>query len=318
MTQIITAGKPVGDPLHLGFSAAYWKEGNYYRKECDGTWGMVKQLTFGRISGSIICISKAKDKRIWKFNKSGKYYVKLGNHQGIKKVALSKPSQASTSYSPPKSLWNKLWDVPTAPKICHFMWKVVKNWVASKANLFKRKCSPSPTCLLCNSEKESIEHILFHCPWTRAVWFGCGKAFWILDSPIHSADKWMEDLLCGYLAKETLPEEAAAIFQIFWAIWKARNSFVFSGKLPNPVDIIEKARMANCDYLSALFKKPVEKIPKPARDVIWSPPHPSIIKFNCDGAFNSSRSLAAFGGPMDQNQGTGPVVCSERYSNRER
>lgn len=150
-----------------------------------------------------ISISKAKDKRIWKFNKSGNYSVKSGYHQGIKKVALSKPSQASTSYSPPKSLWNKLWDVPSAPKICHFMWKVVKNWVASKANLFKRKCSPSPTCLLCNSEKESIEHILFHCPWTRAVWFGCGKAFWILDSPIHSADKWMEELLCGNLAKET-------------------------------------------------------------------------------------------------------------------
>lgn len=29
-------------------------EGNYCRKECDGTWGMVKLLIFGRISGSLI------------------------------------------------------------------------------------------------------------------------------------------------------------------------------------------------------------------------------------------------------------------------
>ncbi|KAI8542490.1 hypothetical protein RHMOL_Rhmol08G0141800 [Rhododendron molle] len=138
-------------------------------------------------------------------------------------------------------MWRRLWAVPTMLKVCHFMWKVVKNWVANKANLFKRMCDPSPLCPICISAPESIEHTLFHCPWTRAVWFGCRKSFWTTDLDTSLAAIWMEDLLCGHRAKETTLENMTAIFQVCWAIWKARNAYVFTGNPLNPGDTIECA-----------------------------------------------------------------------------
>ncbi|KAI8562699.1 hypothetical protein RHMOL_Rhmol03G0054800 [Rhododendron molle] len=68
----------------------------------------------------------------------------------------------------------------------------------------------------------------------RAVWFGSGKMFWVNHMEIEAADRWMEDLFCGELAKETSREDIGAMFQLCWSVWKARNNFVFNKKLPNP------------------------------------------------------------------------------------
>lgn len=128
-----------------------------------------------------ISISKCPDKLIWHSNSSGKYSVKSGYHKAFKKILDLASNQPSSSYTPSKSMWTRLWAIPTAPKVRHFMWKVVHNWLASKENLFRRKCAHSPLCPICGSENESIEHLLFRCPWTRAVWFGSNMAFWVLD-----------------------------------------------------------------------------------------------------------------------------------------
>ncbi|XP_058185053.1 uncharacterized protein LOC131302422 isoform X2 [Rhododendron vialii] len=94
----------------------------------------------------------------------------------------------------------------------------------------------------------------------------------------------MEELLGGNLAKETSLEDVAAIFQVCWAIWKARNSFFFAGKFPNPGQVIENAKIACSDYLVAMFRGLKVNFPKPARDCKWVPPPSSVNKFNCDGA----------------------------------
>lgn len=247
------------------------------------------------ISKVPISISNSPDKLIWIHSNSGNYSIKSGYAQAVKIASRAKPIQPSSSYAPPKSMWSRLWAIPTAPKVRIFMWKIVRNWLACKNNLFRRKCSPTPLCPICEKEEESIEHILFRCAWTRAVWFGSGKSFWVLDNPIVAADRWMEDLLCGSLAKETTPEVVGAIFQLCWAIWKARNNCIFNGNLPNPEDTILKASLANKDYLQAVFSDTKEVSARPSRESRWSPPPPSVIKFNSDGAYSSSRSAAAFG-----------------------
>lgn len=103
------------------------------------------------------------------FHLLSEYYIyKLGFfrwccHQTMGNVSGTKLSKASSSFSPSGVMWSKLREVPTAPKVRHFMWKVVRNWVACKANLFRRKCASSPLCPICNKEEETIEHILFRC-----------------------------------------------------------------------------------------------------------------------------------------------------------
>lgn len=239
-------------------------------------------------------LCKGPDKLIWRYSSSGKYSVKSGYSQAVK---ASRPTHAgpSSSYAPPDAMWSRLWAIPTVPKVRMFMWKVVKNWIACKHNLFRRKCGLNPLCPICDMESESIEHTLFRCSWTRAVWVGSGKDFWVLDKPINAADKWMEDLLCGDLAKVTSKEVVAEIFQICWAIWKARNDCVFNGNAPNPEETIIRSSKANVDYLQALVHPPKSSSVKQTNVERWVPPPPLVFKFNSDGAFSSTRSKAAFG-----------------------
>ncbi|XP_058211786.1 uncharacterized protein LOC131323970 [Rhododendron vialii] len=114
----------------------------------------------------------------------------------------------------------------------------------------------------------------------------------------------MEDLLCGTLAEETTPELVEAIFQICWAIWKARNECIFQGKLPNPKTTIQKAEMANGDYLQAAYMVGKVVVPKQRDDSSWSPPPLGVLKINVDGAFSSSRGIAAFGVIARDSSGT--------------
>lgn len=237
--------------------------------------------------------SKSSDKIIWRHTKSGNYTVKSGYFQKVRKPVRG--NSPSCSFVPSSTMWAKFWGIATAPKVLMFMWKVVKNWVACKANLFKRKCASTPLCPICESAPESIEHMLFHCPWSRAVWFGSGKIYWVNQFEIAAADRWMENLICGDLAKETSKEDLGAIFQLCWSIWKARNNFVFNGKYPIPEEVIDQGAKANTDYLNAVLCR-VRKVSNGTVQMgRWTLPPPSVFKVNCDGALKSSSSLAAFG-----------------------
>ncbi|XP_058201480.1 uncharacterized protein LOC131316197 [Rhododendron vialii] len=217
-----------------------------------------------------ISLTGLPDKLIWKHTNSGNYTVKSGYGQWFLNNARNNQAAPSTSHVPPKTMWNRLWNIPTNPKVRMFMWKVVCNWIACRENLFKRKCATSPICSICDHESESIEHLLFHCPWSRAVWFGSGKSYWVLRNERVTADKWMEDLLCGDLAKETTKEDIGCIFQLCWAIWKSRNNWATFAKVRNSPTVAAPVGRRN-------------------------PPPPGVLKINCDGAYQSSRSYAAFG-----------------------
>lgn len=213
-------------------------------------------------------------------------------------------SKPSSSFAPSCSMWRKFWTVPTLPKIRVFMWKVIQNWVACQDNLVRRKCGNNSMCPICENAKETMEHVLFHCPWSRAVWFGSNKAYWVLHKEIGAVDKWMESLICGDLAKETSREDLGEIFQLCWAIWKARNNWIFNNKTPNPEEVIEQAARANSDYLAAMFVNVANSNPLAVVHHKWEPPPIACVKINSDGAFHSSRSWAAFGVIARDNGGS--------------
>lgn len=79
------------------------------------------------ISKIPISLTNGDDKQVWVHNNFGSFTVKSGYHRALHKVKSTKTHIVSSSYSPPKSMWTRLWAIPTAPKVCHFMWKVAKN-----------------------------------------------------------------------------------------------------------------------------------------------------------------------------------------------
>ncbi|CAL5392099.1 unnamed protein product [Camellia sinensis] len=112
------------------------------------------------------------DLLIWHHNPSGACFVTSG-------YALAKQicHNSNGSNKPSRSLtlgtdfWNSIWALDIPPKIRHFWWRVCHNLSATKLGLFRRKCASSGECPICRKDDESVEHLLFDCPWTKAVWF---------------------------------------------------------------------------------------------------------------------------------------------------
>ncbi|CAN1857180.1 Putative ribonuclease H protein At1g65750 [Linum perenne] len=83
-------------------------------------------------------------------------------------VPHNQPSDEST-----KKLWKWLWQLDLPPKIKYFLWRVCRNALPTKAGLYRRRCGNSSTCLTCNANEETLEHLLFHCPVSLSFWQQC-------------------------------------------------------------------------------------------------------------------------------------------------
>lgn len=134
------------------------------------------------------------NKLIWHYTKNGVYSVKSGYYTAREIESKNINSSPSSSFQPPPSLWKLLWNLNISPKVKHFWWRACRNILATKENLYKRKCLRSPHCPLCLKAVESIEHLLFQCKKTKPVWDCCNLSN-ISSWDMSSILKWTYGVL---------------------------------------------------------------------------------------------------------------------------
>lgn len=93
----------------------------------------------------------------------------------------------------------------------------------------------SPACQLCGGKNEYMTHTLFFCPVARATWYASPLSLRTDALPLTMAQvlELMEDQL--------LEKHKKIFCNIAWQIWKARNKFMFEGKVPNQREILNQA-----------------------------------------------------------------------------
>ncbi|KAI8016333.1 putative ribonuclease H protein [Camellia lanceoleosa] len=178
------------------------------------------------------------DSLVWHHSHRGIYDVKSGYRVAVEAKQSAALSGASSSLLLPKDFWKVIWSTPVPPKIRNFWWRVCCNKLASKENLFRRRCSDSQQCPICNASVESIEHLLFRCDWTRAVWFACDLGLRSEVGLCPSAKIWTLSLMemCSNVKDRKEIVGKAAV--VCWFIWKARNDWVFSQSPVNPQAVV--------------------------------------------------------------------------------
>lgn len=98
---------------------------------------------------------------VWHYSKYGISTVKSVYH-----VLIS--SQGENAYqadgSLPSSMWPSFWKsighVKIPPKIRNFIWRAVYGALASRENIFHRKCVKSPNCAICGADFKSGAYTL--------------------------------------------------------------------------------------------------------------------------------------------------------------
>jgi hypothetical protein len=131
-----------------------------------------------------------------------------------------------------------LWKSKCTPRIKFFAWLALCDRLNTRNMLKRRKFTlrSGYSCLMCdNPPEETIEHLLFHCPFSTSCW-DCLDATWIqqgdrLHIIDHGRRTWKKPM---YME----------IFMIgAWNIWKERNQFFFEGIAPSVTSW--KARFKN-------------------------------------------------------------------------
>ncbi|CAN1221757.1 Uncharacterized mitochondrial protein AtMg00310 [Linum grandiflorum] len=94
------------------------------------------------ISRIPIGLEGADDFWAWRFNPSGKFTVKSAYH------AARHLSEPIIQGLPPEQAW--LWNLKVPPKVIFFLWRCAANAIATKGNLFIRKCHVAVMLGLCD------------------------------------------------------------------------------------------------------------------------------------------------------------------------
>lgn len=100
------------------------------------------------------------DQLVWPSTKTSMYSVKSGYHWAQSRHCSPRGQHPSSSNSSMDHVCKVVWKLKTPPKLHNFMWRTLHGALATMENLFKRKCSASPMCPICNCHEEFIEDLL--------------------------------------------------------------------------------------------------------------------------------------------------------------
>ena len=112
-----------------------------------------------------------------------------------------------------------------APKVQHFMWRLLKESLPIKAKLVRRGVVVSPLCPRYNTHRETMEHVFRDCNWTRRYWFLSPLGLRTIKQAHLPITTWLREV------SQLMPKEEVAMFaSLAYRIWTSRNKLCFEQK----------------------------------------------------------------------------------------
>lgn len=136
------------------------------------------------------------------------------------------------------------------------------------AKLFEKKISPSFSCLWCEEEPDTCDHVLWRCEFAQRVWGACSVP---IPEGVDIRPTFMGFMECCLKALDT--PDVEIIFTIAWMLWKARNELMWDGSPSNVANICCRAFVLAIEFLEVGDGETVAQ-PKPGdrKPLHWSPP----------------------------------------------
>ncbi|KAL9677830.1 hypothetical protein QQ045_015666 [Rhodiola kirilowii] len=140
--------------------------------------------------------------------------------------------------------WSNLaWNRFNTPRASFNAVLVAKDRLLTRSRLRKMRMNVDPTCVLCNVEEESRDHLFFQCTVSQEI---CGKVLKFLGvtgvpTHWHVLIPWFKNLNQGRIRTRLI---AAAISGSMYEIWRARNSIIFREESIN-LDLISRSIIWN-------------------------------------------------------------------------
>jgi hypothetical protein len=136
-------------------------------------WSIFGPSDVARIGSIILSPLRQPDRLVCCGTPSGIFTVKSAYYQEKKRIAQTEGECSGTEER--EDVWKILWSLQAPRALKKFCWKMCNNLLPTKENLFSKRITQDPLCLICLSATETIVHSLRHCPLAEAVWQECGR-----------------------------------------------------------------------------------------------------------------------------------------------
>ncbi|CAA7036215.1 unnamed protein product [Microthlaspi erraticum] len=216
--------------------------------------------------------------------KQGEYTTKSGY------LLLS--SQSSPYRASDFNWYKNIWNVPTAPKIKHFLWRAANQALPVGNLLAYRGITTDLHCKRCGG-LESISHILLDCTFARSVW----NLAPLLTGPASIPTTTnIKQILTEAHKSINLPPTGISSTPIYswilWNLWTTRNQAIFENKIFSEAETLLKALRDAKSWDSANLT--IEKSPKSPR-FPTDRPRDATFLCNVDGAWIQSTQGGGMG-----------------------
>ncbi|XP_013720458.1 uncharacterized protein LOC106424252 [Brassica napus] len=241
----------------------------------------------------------ASDKLKWLHTKDGEFSTKTGYSTALE--ARSKDSDRPR----PSVNWNRgVWNLKTAPKVQHVIWKALKGALPVGEKLLARQVPIDPLCKRCG-KLESINHLLFHCEFAEKVWKQA-PFLQYLDQRglLYLETDWMGlvELTClrpvGIVATQLAP-------WLICSLWTSRNNMIFNNKIVTIEEVISRAISSAKEWKNAQGQ---DEPKKPSQRKIEDVPHYDTV-LQTDAAWTETTGTTGLGWAIKTARGT------QRFSN---
>ncbi|KAL4291122.1 hypothetical protein GQ457_14G012230 [Hibiscus cannabinus] len=176
------------------------------------------------------------DSLVWHPSKNRDYIVKLGYQRLMQNKRQNQAASSSRQEEGNETIWSNIWSLKTLPKIRNFIWKACHNVVPSNENLARRRHSNTAGCLRCGDNTESIEHIIFFCPFSQAIWRASTFHYSPALMGFGSFASWWQEMGSLFKENDSFSSQSLLAWTV-WGIWKARNAWIFERSCDSPVHV---------------------------------------------------------------------------------
>ena len=179
-------------------------------------------IEFGKLCDLIegVQLTPNPDTITWKFSEDQAYSA--ASAYGAMFLGCSTPLGA-----------RQIWKTGAPPRVRFFFWLVMHDrcWTAERR--FRHGLQHSSTCVLCDQEVETMDHILLGCSFSRVVWHIWLCKLHLQDSIVPSQEPalhwWLKN-------RKLIPKQQRRGFDSFffligWALWKERNAKTFNSSI---------------------------------------------------------------------------------------
>ncbi|KAK7275182.1 hypothetical protein RIF29_16291 [Crotalaria pallida] len=172
------------------------------------------------------------DKLIWRNSQDVEYTIKQGYHLVM---ARSEEGSSSTSIIAQDFPWSKIWNAHCMPRCRELLWRLCREILPIKANLFKRGIQTDAICPFCGEDEDTINHVFLHCSEVDKVWFGSPLGLRIERVKSQDLITWL-----GNTIKFGDKDSNGLIFTIIYALWFRRNEWVHKGKRQTWAQVLDR------------------------------------------------------------------------------